>query len=81
MRPIIGVNGGCLWPHRAVCHSFASIPAPRSHGKPRGTGVLQLKPTCVISRVLFMDKPIRIGISAMCAIRDVNRNIMLAQYS
>ena len=35
MRPIIGVNGGSLWPQGAVCHSLPPILAPRSHGKPR----------------------------------------------
>ena len=43
MRPIIGVNGDCLWPCGDVCHSPPSLPAPRSHGKLRrrltGTGV------------------------------------------
>ena len=57
MRPIIGVNGDCLWLCGDVCHSPPSLSAPRSHGKLRrrltGTGVgsnfrfvfhLELKP-------------------------------------
>ena len=43
MRPIIGVNGDCLWLCGDVCHSPPSLSAPRSHGKLRrrltGTGV------------------------------------------
>jgi hypothetical protein len=31
------VNGDCLWPCGAVCHSPPSISAPRSHGKLRST--------------------------------------------
>ena len=57
MRPIIGVNGDCLWLCGDVCHCPLSLSAPRSHGKLRrrltGTGVgsnfrfvsdLELKP-------------------------------------
>ena len=41
MRPIIGVNGDCLWLCGDVCHSPPSISAPRSHGKLRSmlTGI------------------------------------------
>ena len=43
MRPMIGVNGDCIWPCGDACHSPPSISAPRSHGKLRsmltGTGV------------------------------------------
>ena len=42
MRPIIGVNGDCLWLCGDVCHPPPSLPAPRSVGKLRrwltGTG-------------------------------------------
>ena len=63
MRPIIGVNGDCLWLCGDVCHSPPSLSAPRSHGKLRsmltGTGVgsnsrfvsdLELKPASKPSR-------------------------------
>ena len=67
MRPIIGVNGDCLWLCGDVCHSPPSLSAPRSHGKLRrrltGTGVgsnfrfvvhLELKPAgSVSSRVCW----------------------------
>ena len=61
MRPIIGVNGDCLWLCGDVCHSPPSLSAPRSHGKLRsmltGTGVgsnfrfvadLELKPASTV---------------------------------
>ena len=64
MRPIIGVNGDCLWLCGDVCHSPPSLSAPRSHGKLRsmltGTGVgsnfrsvsdLELKPALRLYRV------------------------------
>ena len=35
MRPIIGVNGDCLWICGDVCHSPSSLSAPRSHEKLR----------------------------------------------
>ena len=59
MRPIIGVNGDCLWICGDLCHSSSSLSAPRSHEKLRwrltGTGVgsnfrfvchLEWKPAC-----------------------------------
>ena len=61
MRPIIGVNGDCLWLCGDVCHPPSSLPAPRSHGKLRrrltGTGAgsnfrfvpdLRLKPAAAM---------------------------------
>jgi hypothetical protein len=63
MRPIIGVNGDCLWLCGDVCHSPSSLPAPGSHGKLRRmltwTGVesnfrfvvhLKLKPASHVTR-------------------------------
>ena len=76
MRPIIGVNGDCLWLCGDVCHSPSSLSAPRSHGKLTrrltGTGVgsnfrfvreLELKPALV---------------SQLCP-RDQHRQLALSQ--
>ena len=71
MRPIIGVNGDCLWLCGDVCHSPPSISAPplRSHEKLRrrltGTGVgsnfrfvgeLDLKPASISVTVLMLRR-------------------------
>ena len=70
MRPIIGVNGDCLWLCGDVFHSPPSLSAPRSHGKLRrrltGTGVgsnfrfvsdLELKPASDITDSLDSHVP------------------------
>ena len=72
MRPIIGVNGDCLWLCGDVCHSPPSLSAPRSHGKLRsmltGTGVgsnfrfvvhLELKPAVRASAPSPLLRPSR----------------------
>ena len=70
MRPIIGVNGDCLWICGDVCHSPPSLSAPRSHGKLRsmltGTGVgsnfrfvsdLELKPATLSPTTAICSLP------------------------